>query len=100
MQETNHFWCVKILKRNLILGVDFAQKNAAGVHWTKHNSFVLTIDGDQSCRNRMRNTKIHQFHLKSTRPSYHQEAVQLVDVDVNTDSTDKVQIIPDEYCLA
>ena len=29
------------LKRNLILGVDFAQKHAAGVHWTKHNSFVL-----------------------------------------------------------
>ena len=29
----------------MILGVDFAKTYAAGVHWTKHNSFVLTIDG-------------------------------------------------------
>ena len=34
------------LTRNLILGVDFAKQHAAGVHWTKHNSFVLTIDGE------------------------------------------------------
>ena len=33
------------LRRHLILGVDFAKTYAAGVHWTKHNSFVLTIDG-------------------------------------------------------
>ena len=32
------------LTRSLILGVDFAKQHAAGVHWTKHNSFVLTID--------------------------------------------------------
>ena len=34
------------LTRSLILGVDFAKQYAAGVHWTKHNSFVLTIDGE------------------------------------------------------
>ena len=34
------------LTRSLILGVDFAKQHAAGVHWTKHNSFVLTIDGE------------------------------------------------------
>ena len=34
------------LTRSLILGVDFAKQHVAGVHWTKHNSFVLTIDGE------------------------------------------------------
>ena len=34
------------LTRSLILGVDFAKQHAAGVHWTKHKSFVLTIDGE------------------------------------------------------
>ena len=34
------------LTRSLILGVDFAKQYTAGVHWTKHNSFVLTIDGE------------------------------------------------------
>ena len=34
------------LTRSLILGVDFAKQHAAGVHWTKHNFFVLTIDGE------------------------------------------------------
>ena len=34
------------LTRSLILGVDFTKQHAAGVHWTKHNSFVLTIDGE------------------------------------------------------
>ena len=34
------------LTRSLILGVDFANQNAAGLYWTKHNSFVLTIDGE------------------------------------------------------
>ena len=34
------------LTRSLILGVDFAKQHAAGVLWTKHNSFVLTIDGE------------------------------------------------------
>ena len=34
------------LTRTLILGVDFEKQYAAGVHWTKHNSFMLTIDGE------------------------------------------------------
>ena len=34
------------LTRSLILGVDFVKQHAAGVHWTKHNSFILTIDGE------------------------------------------------------
>ena len=38
------------LTRSLILGVDFAKQHAAGVHWTKHKSFVLTIDGETQKR--------------------------------------------------
>ena len=34
------------ITRSLILGVDFAKQHAAGVHWTQHNSFVPTIDGE------------------------------------------------------
>ena len=34
------------LTRSLILGVDFVKQHAAGVHWTKHNSYVLTIEGE------------------------------------------------------
>ena len=40
------FLVCKNITRSLILGVDFAKQHAAGVHWTKHNSFVLTIDGE------------------------------------------------------
>ena len=38
-----NFLVCENLTRSLILGVDFAKQHAAGVHWTKHNSFVLTI---------------------------------------------------------
>ena len=40
------FLVCKNLTRSLILGVYFAKQHAAGVHWTKKNSFVLTINGE------------------------------------------------------
>ena len=45
-KKEQKFLVHEILTRSLISGVDFARKYAAGVHWTKHNSFVLTIDGE------------------------------------------------------
>ena len=86
------------LKRNLILGVDFAQKHAAGVHWTKRNSFVLTIDGEKVAKTneKHQNTSV-SLKRKTKLPP---RSCAVVDVDINTSSTDKVQIIPDEYCLA
>ena len=86
------------LKRNLILGVDFAQKNAAGVQWTKHNSFILTMNGSKVAETR----ELHQNASVSLkrRTKLPPRSCAVVDVDINTDSKDKVQIIPDEYCLA
>ena len=86
------------LKRNLILGVDFAQKNAAGVHWTKHNSFVLTIHGDKVAETNAKHQNA-SVSLKN-RTKLPPRSCAVVDVDINTDSNAKVQIIPDDYCLA
>ena len=96
IQQT--FLVCQNLKRNLILGVDFAQKNAAGVHWTKHNSFVLTIDGDKVAETNEKHQNASVSLKRRTKLPPRSCAV--VDMDINTDSNDKVQIIPDEYCLA
>ena len=86
------------LTRSLILGVDFAKQHTAGVHWTKHNSFVLTIDGE-----RVAETK--ELHNKAAvslkrRTKLPPRSCAVVDMDINTTSTDKVQLVPDEYCIA
>ena len=85
------------LTRSLILGVDFAKQHAAGVHWTKHNSFVLTIDGETVAKTRELHNKAAVSLKKRTKLPPRSCAV--VDVDINTTSTDKVQLIPDEYCI-
>ena len=84
--------------RSLILGVDFAKQHAAGVHWTKHNSFVLTIDGETVAETKELHNKAAVSLKKRTKLPPRSCAV--VDVDVNTTSTDKVQLVPDEYCIA
>ena len=86
------------LNRNLILGVDFARKYAAGVHWTKQNSFVLTIDGTPVAETKEKHQNA-AVSLKA-RTKLPPRSCAIVDVDINTTSKDKVQIIPDEYCLA
>ena len=85
------------LTRSLILEVDFAKQHAAGVHWTKHNSFVLTIEGETVAETK-------ELHNKATvslkkRTKLPPKSCAVVDVDINTTSTDKVQLIPDEYCI-
>ena len=85
------------LRRHLILGVDFAKMYAAGVHWTKHNSFVLTIDGVKVAET----TEKHQLpsvSLKS-RVKIPPRHCAIIDVDINTDSKDKIRITGDDYCL-
>ena len=52
------------LTRSLILGVDFAKQHAAGVHWTKHNSFVLTIDGETVAETKELHNKAAAVSLK------------------------------------
>ena len=82
------------LTRRLILGVDFAKQHAAGVHWTIHNSFVLTIDGETVAETKELHSKA-AVSLKKLPP----RSCAVVDVDINTTSTDKVQLVPDEYCI-
>ena len=86
------------LTRSLILGVDFAKQHAVGVHWTKHNSFVLTINGETVAETKELDNKAAVSLKKRTKLPPRICAV--VDVDINTTSTDKVQLIPDEYCIA
>ena len=85
------------LTRSLILGVDFAKQHAAGVHWTKHISFVLTIKGETVAETKELHNKAAVSLKKRTKLPPRSCAV--VDMDINTTSTDKVQLIPDEYCI-
>ena len=85
------------LTRNLIPGVDFAQQHAAGIHWTKNNSFVLTIDGETVAETKELHSKAAVSLRKRTKLPPRSCAV--VDMDINTTSTDKVQLVPDEYCI-
>ena len=86
------------LTRSLLLGVDFAKQHAAEVHWTKHNSFVLTIDGETVAETKELHNKAAVSLKKRTKLPPRSCAV--VDMDINTTSTDKVQLVPDEYCIA
>ena len=85
------------LTRSLIFGVDFTKQHAAGVHLTKHNSFVLTIEGETVAETKELHNKAAVSLKKRTKLPPRSCAV--VDVDINTTSTDKVQLIPDEYCI-
>ena len=86
------------LTRSLILEVDFAKQHAAGVHWTKHNSFVLTIEGETVAETKDLHNKAAVSLRKRTKLP--PRSCTVVDMDINTTSTDKVQLIPDEYCIA
>ena len=79
------------LTRSLILGVDFAKQHAAGVHWTKHNSFVLTIDGETVAETKELHNKAAVSLKKRTKLP--PRSCTVVDVDINTTSTDKVQLV-------
>ena len=92
------FLVCKNLTRSLILGVDFEKQHAARVHWTKHNFFVLTIDGETVGETKELHNKAAVSLKKRTKLPPRSCAV--VDVDINTTSTDKVQLVPDEYCIA
>ena len=72
------------LTRSLILGVDFAKQHAAGVHWTKHNSFVLTINGETVAETK----ELHKAAVSlKKRTKLPPRSCSVVDVDINTTST-------------
>ena len=76
------------LTRSLILEVDFAKQLAAGVHWTKHNFFILTIDGKTVAETKDLHNKAAVLLKK--RMKVPPRSCAVVDVDINTTSTDKV----------
>ena len=73
------------LTRSLILGVDFTKQHAAGVYWTKDNSFVLTIDGETVAETKELHNKA-AVSLKKRR-KLPPRSCAVVDVDINTTST-------------
>ena len=85
------------LTRSLILGVDFAKQYAAGVHWTKHNYFVLTIDREMVAETKELHNKAAVSLKKRTKLP--PRSCTVVDMDITTTSTDNVQLVPDEYCI-
>ena len=92
-----NFLVCENLTRGLILGVDIAKQHAGGVHWTKHNSFVLNIDGETVAETKELHNKAAVSLKKRTKLAT--RSCVVVDVDINTTSTDKVQLVPDEYCI-
>ena len=85
------------LTRNLLLGVDFAKQHTAGVHWTKKNSFVLTINGETVAETQELHNKAAVSLKKRTKLPL--RSCTVVDLGINTTSMDKVRLVPDEYCI-
>ena len=67
------------------------------MHRTKHNSFVLTIDEETVAETKELHNKAAISLKKRTKLPPRSCAV--VDVDINTTSMDKVQLVQDEYCI-
>ena len=44
-QLTQDFIVCRELRRNIILGVDFAKHNCAGIQWTTNRTRVLSLNG-------------------------------------------------------
>ena len=42
---TPNFIVCRELRRNIILGVDFAKRNCAGIQWTTNRTRVLSLNG-------------------------------------------------------
>ena len=42
---TQNFIVCRELRRNIILGVDFAKRNCAGIQWTTNRTRVLSLNG-------------------------------------------------------
>ena len=85
------------LTKSLILGVDFAKQHAARVHWTKHNSFVLTID---QWRNSSRNQGTSQQGSSVTKEKNKTPTKKLCSSRCKYQHHQhKFQLVPDEYCI-
>ena len=86
------------LKRGVILGKDFARKNCAGVYWTPTNTRVLHINFQVIAETQELLPKSKAaVHVKQT-TKLPPRSCAVVDVNINTTSTDKIRMILDSLC--
>ena len=87
------------ITRPVILGKDFARDNCAGLHWSEQNIRILTINLKKQVETPEllpRKTK-YAVSLKQA-AKLPPRSCAVVDVNINMDSEEKVQMIPDELC--
>ena len=87
------------ITRPVILSKDFARDNCAGVHWMENNTRMLTINLEKLIETpELIPTKtMYAISLKKA-ANLPPRSCAVVDVNINTDSKEKVQMIPDELC--
>ena len=84
------------MKRHLILGIDFARTNKAGVQWSKEGTRVLTIGVCEAKEHeQLKGAAIFLTQSIKVPP----RMVATVEVDINTMSQDKIKMVPDQFCL-
>ena len=87
------------ITRPLILGKDFIRDNCAGVHWMENNTRMLMINLEKLIETPEvlpRKTKYTVSIKKAA--SVPPRSCAVVDVNINTNSKEKVQMILDELC--
>ena len=87
------------ITRPVILGKDFTRDNCAGVHWTEDNTRMLKINLNKLIETPEllpRKTKYAVSLRKAA--SLPPRSCAVVDLNINTNSKEKVQLIPDELC--
>ena len=83
----------------MILGKDFTRDNCAGVHWTENNTKMLTINLEKLTETpELIPTKTKYAVSLKKAANLPPRSCAVVDVNINTDSKEKVQMIPDELC--
>ena len=87
------------ITRPVILGKDFARDNCAGVHWMENNTRMLTINLEKLIETpELIPTKTKYAVSLKKAANLPPRSCAAVDVNINTDSKEKVQMIPDELC--
>ena len=87
------------MTRPVILGKDFARENCAGVHWTENNTRMLMTNLKKLIETpELIPTKTKYAVSLKKAANLPPRSCAVVDVNINTDSKEKVQMIPDELC--
>ena len=87
------------ITRPVILSKDFAKDNCAGVHWTENNTRMLTINLEKLIETpELIPTKTKYAVSLKKAANLPPRSCAVVDVNINTGSKEKVQMIPDELC--